>query len=97
MGSQYISRSSYLPSYKGNVMAVDVSMFRARFPEFSDDVTYPDARIEIFIEDAQLVYMGADEDRWLGKYNYAQAHLAAHLLVSGEASEAGDSSVKVGP
>ena len=70
-------------------MAVDVSMFRARFPEFTDTTEYPDTRIEIFIEDAQLVYMGADEKRWSGKYDYAQAHLAAHLLVSGEASEAG--------
>ena len=79
------------------MMAITVDKFRARFPEFTDDTVYPDARIEIFIEDAQLVYMGADEKRWSGKYDYAQAHLAAHLLVSGEASEAGDSSVKVGP
>ena len=78
-------------------MTVTVAAFRARFPEFIDDTVYPDARIDIFIEDAQLVYMGADEKRWSGKYDYAQAHLAAHLLVSGEASEAGDSSVKVGP
>ena len=78
-------------------MAVTATTFRARFPEFSDDVVYPDARIEIFIEDTQLIYMGADENRWLGKYDYAQAYLVAHLLVSGEASEAGDSSVKVGP
>ena len=78
-------------------MTVTVAAFRARFPEFTDDTVYPDARIEIFIEDAQLVYMGADENRWLGKYDYAQAYLVAHLLVSGEASEVGDSSVKVGP
>ena len=78
-------------------MTVTVAAFRARFPEFTDDIVYPDARIDIFIEDAQLVYMGADEKRWSGKYDYAQAHLAAHLLVSGEASGAGDSSVKVGP
>jgi hypothetical protein len=72
-------------------------MFRARFPEFTDTTEYPDTRIEIFIEDAQLVYMGADENRWLGKYDYAQAYLVAHLLITAEASEAGDSSVKVGP
>lgn len=78
-------------------MAVTATTFRARFPEFSDTTAYPDVRIELFIEDTQLIYMGTDENRWLGKYNYAQAHLAAHLLVSGEASEVGDSSVKVGP
>ena len=78
-------------------MAVTATTFRARFPEFSDTTAYPDARIEIFIEDTQLIYMGADENRWSGKYDYAQAYLVAHLLVSGEASEAGDSSVKVGP
>ena len=78
-------------------MAVTVAAFRARFPEFSDDVTYPDSRVEIFIEDSQLIYMGADENRWLGKYDYAQAYLVAHLLITAEASEAGDSSVKVGP
>jgi hypothetical protein len=78
-------------------MAVTVAAFRARFPEFSDDVTYPDSRVEIFIEDSQLIYMGADEKRWSGKYDYAQAYLVAHLLITAEASEAGDSSVKVGP
>ena len=78
-------------------MAVTVALFRTRFPEFSDDVIYPDQRIEIFIEDAKLIYMGTDENRWLGKYNYAQAYLTAHLLITAETSEAGDSSVKVGP
>jgi len=78
-------------------MAVTVAAFRARFPEFTDDTVYPDARIDIFIEDSQLIYMGADENRWQGKYNYAQAYLVAHLLITAESSEAGDSSVKVGP
>ena len=78
-------------------MAIDIATLRTRFPEFSDNTEYPDARIQIFIEDAQLIYMGADENRWQGKYNYAQAYLVAHLLITAEASEAGDSSVKVGP
>jgi len=77
-------------------MAVTVAEFRARFPEFVDETEYPDARIEIFIGDSQLVYIGTDENRWGGKYNYAQAYLVAHLLVTAEASEAGDASVKVG-
>jgi len=78
-------------------MAITVSDFRTRFPEFADDTEYPDARIELFIEDSQVAYIGTDEKRWGGKYNYAQAYLVAHLLASGEASEAGDGSAKVGP
>lgn len=78
-------------------MSIDVSTFRTRFPEFSDNAEYPDARIQLFIDDSVQVYMGTDENRWGGKYDYAQAHLVAHLLSAGTASEAGDSSVKVGP
>lgn len=78
-------------------MTVTVAEFRTRFPEFADDTEYPDARIQLFIDDTQLAYIGTDEKRWGGKYNYAQAYLAAHLLVTAEASSAGDSSVKVGP
>ena len=78
-------------------MAIDIATLRTRFPEFYDNTEYPDARIQIFIEDSQLIYMGADENRWSGKYDYAQAYLVAHLLITAEASEVGDSSVKVGP
>lgn len=78
-------------------MGINISDFRARFPEFADEDEYPDLRIEIFIDDSQLVYIGTDEKRWNGKYNYAQAHLVAHLLITAEASEAGDASVKIGP
>lgn len=78
-------------------MAITTADFRTRFPEFADTTEYPDARINLFIEDSQNVYIGTDEKRWAGKYNYAQAHLVAHLLATAEASEAGDASVKVGP
>lgn len=73
-------------------MPVTVSEFRTRFPEFSDDTEYPDPRIELFIEDSQLMYMGTDEVRWGGKYKIAQAYLTAHLLTLASNSEAGDSS-----
>lgn len=76
-------------------MAIDIATFRARFPEFSDIVEYPDARIQLFIDDSVL-YLGADESRWCGKYDLAQAYLSAHLLVSGEKTELGDSSASVG-
>lgn len=78
-------------------MATDVATLRLRFPEFSDAVAYPDARIQLFLDDARDCYLGTNEDRWCGKYNYAQAYLTAHLLVVATGSEAGDSSVKAGP
>jgi len=76
---------------------VTVAEFRIRFPEFADPVEYPDARIQLYLDDAANVYMGLDENRWCGKYNYAQAYLAAHLLIVGTAEEAGDSSANAGP
>lgn len=78
-------------------MATDVATFRVRFPEFSDSIEYPDARIQLFLDDAKDCYLGTNEARWCGKYDYAQAYLAAHLLVIGTGAEAGDSSVKAGP
>lgn len=78
-------------------MATDVTAFRARFPEFADDTEFPDARIQLFLDDAANCYIGTDENRWCGKYDIAQAYLAAHLLFAGTASEAGDASSKSGP
>lgn len=77
-------------------MATDVPTFRSRFPEFSDSVEYPDTRIQLFLDDAVNVYMGTDENRWCGKYDVAQAYLAAHLLTVGTGSELGDSNSKSG-
>lgn len=78
-------------------MATDVATFKIRFPEFADDTEYPNARVQLFLDDAANSYMGTDEGRWAGKYDYAQAYLAAHLLTIGTSAEAGDSSVKSGP
>lgn len=78
-------------------MATDVATFRVRFPEFEDDTEYPDARIQLFLTDAVDIYMGSDENRWCNKYDVAQAYLAAHLLLVGTGSEAGDTSASVGP
>lgn len=77
-------------------MSVDVATFRARFPEFSDNTEYPDARIQIFLDDA-AEDIGTDETRWCGKYDRAQAYLAAHYLYVNTATEAGDASAKAGP
>jgi len=78
-------------------MATDVTAFRARFPEFSDDTEFPDARIQLFLDDTVTIHIGDDEARWGGKYNIAQAYLAAHLLTSGTNTEAGDTNSKSGP
>lgn len=76
-------------------MACTVTDFRTRFPEFSDVSEYSDERIQLFIDDS-IFYIGSDESRWCGKYNYAQCYLAAHLLVLGTFSEAGETSSKIG-
>ena len=68
-------------------MTVSVSDFKTRFPEFSDNTEYPDARVQFFIDDTEL-YIGTDEPRWGGKYDTAQTYLAAHLLSLGTSSEA---------
>lgn len=78
-------------------MAVSVADFRVRFPEFSDETDFPDSRISLFLGDATLLYMGSAEQVWCGKYDVAQAYLAAHLLTVGEGSAAGSSSAIAGP
>ena len=73
-------------------MAITVSDFRARFPEFSDVVEYPDATINLYISDT-VIYMGSDANWWSGetKYNYAQSYLTAHLLYTfTNVSDSGD-------
>ena len=75
---------------------IDPTYFRMRFPEFSDPIEYTDERIQMFIDDTTC-YMGTDELRWCGCYDRAQAYLAAHLLILGTATEAGDSGANAGP
>ncbi|QDP55903.1 MAG: hypothetical protein GOVbin8609_35 [Prokaryotic dsDNA virus sp.] len=77
-------------------MTVTVSNIRTRFPEFSDEVEYPDERIELLIEDSQIIYLGVDENRWGGKYNTAQSYLVAHLLTVSDISQAGDINARAG-
>ena len=77
-------------------MTCTVEEFRIRFPEFEDGVDYPDARVQLFLDDA-AEDIGIDEGRWCGKYNRAHCYLGAHYLSVGTGSEAGDSSSKSGP
>lgn len=77
-------------------MACTVGEFRVRFPEFSDIVEYPDDRIQLFLDDVVDCYIGTNESRWCGKYDYVHCYLAAHLLTVGTNSESGDSSSSAG-
>jgi hypothetical protein len=76
---------------------ITIEEFRTRFPEFSDEDEYSDARIQIFLDDSTCI-MGTAESRWCSpcKYNMAMAFLTAHLLFTGTRTEAGDSSASVG-
>ena len=78
-------------------MATDVPTFRVRFPEFADEATYPDDRIQLFLDDAVEFHLGSKETRWCGKYDYAHAYLAAHLLVAANRTAGGDTSIRQGP
>lgn len=77
-------------------MAASAAIFKIRFPEFGDDTLYPEPRVQLFLDDAANCYMGTDETRWCGKYDYAQVYLAAHLLTVGTTSETGSASSTVG-
>lgn len=61
---------------------VTVASIRARFPEVSEIVAYPDARIQVFIGDSAL-FIGA----CFGGYSdLAQSFLAMHLLTLAEST-----------
>ena len=75
-------------------MAIDISAFRTRFPEF-DEPSFPDPRVQLFINDS-VEDIGSDESRWCGKYDRAQAYYTAHLLTLGTKTEAGDTSAASG-
>ena len=77
-------------------MVATTDIFRSRFPEFSDDVEFPDIRIQLFLDDAVALYIGSDENRWCNRYDIAHAYLSAHLLTIGTNTEVGDSNSKSG-
>ena len=75
---------------------ISIEDFRTRFPEFSDVTSYPDARVQLFIDDS-IQDIGSDESRWAGKYNRAQSYYVAHLLHKASLLEAGSTSSTTGP
>ena len=74
-----------------------VEDFRTRFPEFANDATFPDARVQMFLDDAALC---TDEDRYGAMYNSAVCYLAAHELAVGyktSSAPGGSAGLSVGP
>jgi len=86
---------SYTSSSESNIN-LKIERFRSRFPEFSDEVEYPDIHITVLFEDSQLLYLGVDKNRWKGKYDIAQSYLVAHLLTVSDISQAGDTNARAG-
>ncbi len=74
-----------------------IANFRIRFPEFSNATVYPDARIQLFLDDAEELYMGPDDGRWGAKYDTAKEYLTAHLLAIGTKQAVGDDNARSGP
>lgn len=66
---------------------VTPATFRARFPEFEDDTTYPDERIELFIDDAE-----ATINSQCPNYDLMVSYLTAHLLTISTQTDSGNSS-----
>jgi len=69
-----------------------VADFRDRFPEFSDVTSYPDATIQLNIDDASL-----EVTSLFGIYEeVALAYLSAHFLVTSNEATSGDVTGKGG-
>ena len=58
-------------------MSIDIASFRTRFPEFADDTAYPDPRVQLALDDAELC---VDETKFGTLYELGVMHLAAHEL-----------------
>jgi len=68
---------------------------RARYPEFSNVTTFPDARIQVFIDDAELELA---PDEWGNSYNRGMSALTAHFLsLATMSSKGGGVSGSLGP
>lgn len=68
---------------------------RLRYSEFEDTEEYTDAKINMYILDAQDD-MGSSESHWGGEYRYNRAisALTAHIMVLAKASEYGDTNAR---
>jgi len=77
-------------------MALSIVDFRLRYCEFADPIDVPDAKIQMFIDDAIAIYVGTDELRWGGKYDIALSYITAHLMTIARGSAGGDTSANIG-
>lgn len=66
---------------------ITLAEFRARFPEFASETEYPDVRITIMIEEADILMR--DPTRWGRLYKPSQLYLTAHLLTLAEYTSTG--------
>ena len=72
-------------------MATTTALFKARFTEFA---SIADARIQLFLDDAELAM---DEAIWDVYFDVGQSYLAAHYLALAEKSAVGSSVGTSGP
>ncbi len=63
-------------------MAITPTTLRAKFTEVSDVAAYPDARLQVFIDEAAL-FIGAC---FAGFSDSAQSYLSMHLLSVGDST-----------
>jgi hypothetical protein len=77
-------------------MSTTVSGFRTRFPEFSNATTYPDPRVQLFLDDAVLC---VSETVYKQFTDLAVYYLAAHeLFLATKTSDAsGGGAQNIGP
>lgn len=59
-------------------MAVDLTGFRTRFTEFASTATFPDATVQLALDDAQLQI---NRCSWGNKADLGTYYLAAHSLL----------------
>jgi len=67
-------------------MAVTVDAFREIFPEFADDVIYPDIRVQFFLDFSTLFL---NEDCWDDFYDMGIYYLTAHRVWVARQTELG--------
>lgn len=64
---------------------MNISDFRTRFPEFSDDTIYTDTRINLFASDAELIVNAK-----CPFYDLSIQYLTAHFLTASLATDSGN-------
>lgn len=69
----------------------DISDFRQRFPEFADDITYPDAMLQMYFEMATCYVSDEDYGCLVGSCReLALGFMTAHLVKIGTDTTTGD-------